>query len=286
MTKLGISISRSVYALAEAGRLDADYIVYYSQIGPERLHEIVKYKPVMLHDLPEPFWLNYENPFLDSVMIPAREMLDTAKSPWLSTGIGASAEPQAHRDGPYREGNDSDLQTREKVIENITRHGKRLREWAGVPLALENFNYHPTNAYEYICEPELFTALLEATGADMLLDLAHARISANNMKWPSVYDYLQALPLHKVREVHFTRPGWEDITHQTYGSVNEGREAAPMGQMVDLHQPVQQDDLDILDWVLSHTPDPYVTLEVEELPEDVVIDQLALMRRFLVERSN
>jgi len=267
MNKLGISISRTVFALAEAGRLDADYIVYYGQLGPQRLHEVVKYKPVMLHDLPEPFWLNYENPFLDSVMIPAREMLDTAKSPWLSTGIGASAEPQAHRGGPYREGNAGDLQTREKVVENITKHGRRLREWAAVPLALENFNYHPTNAYEYICEPELFTSLLEDIGADMLLDLAHARISANNMKWPSVEDYLQAMPLNKVREVHFTRPGWQG------------------DQMVDLHQPVQQDDLEILDWVLDNTPEPYVTLEVEELPEDVVLRQLALMREFLAKRA-
>ncbi len=263
MLKLGIAISRTVYALAQAGRLDVDYIVYYGQIGPQYLQELIKYKPVMLHDLPEPFWLNYENPFLDSLLIPAREMLDTAKCPWLSTGIGASAEPQAHRGGPYREGDASALQTREKVIENITRHGRRLREWAGVPLALENFNYHPTNAYEYICEPELFCSLLEAIQADMLLDLAHARISANNMKWPSLQDYLLALPLPKVREIHFTRPGWQG------------------DQMVDLHQPVQADDLEILDWVLDRTPEPYVTLEVDELPEQVVLDQVALMRQFL-----
>jgi uncharacterized protein (UPF0276 family) len=263
MLKLGISISRTVYDLVEAGRLDVDYIVYYGQRGPARLHNVIKYKPVMLHDLPEPFWLNYENPFLDSVMIPAREMLDTAKSPWLSTGIGASAEPQAHRGGPYREGNASDLQTRERVVENITRHGRHLREWAGIPLALENFNYHPTNAYEYICEPALFSSLLEAIGADMLLDLAHARISANNMKWPSLHAYLEALPLSKVREIHVTRPGWQG------------------DQMVDLHQPVQADDLEILDWVLKHTPNPYVTLEVEELPEATVLEQVALMRRFL-----
>ena len=267
MHKLGISASPSVLALARSGRLDADYVVCYGQSGPARLREFLPYSAVMLHDLPEPFWLNYENPFLDSVTGPAREMLNLCRPPWLSTGIGASAEPQAHRDGPYREGNDEDLQTRQRVIENITRHGRRLREWAGVPLALENFNYHPTNAYEYICEPELFTSLLDAIGADMLLDLAHARISAHNMRWPSWQDYLHALPLSKVKEVHFTRPGWQG------------------DQMVDLHQPVQEDDLEILGWVLDHTPEPYVTLEVGELPEATVVEQLALMRRFLTARG-
>ena len=42
--------------------------------------------------------------------------------------------------------------------------------------------------------------------------------------------------------------------------------------MVDLHQPVQADDLEILDWVLSRTPEPYVTLEVEDLPEAIVLE--------------
>ena len=114
----------------------------------------------------------------------SRELLDNAKSPWFSTGIGASAEPQAHRNGPYREGNPEDLQSRETVTANITKHGRHLVEFlSDTPLLLENFNYHPTNAYEYICEPELFSILLDEIGCGMLLDFAHARISAHNMRW-------------------------------------------------------------------------------------------------------
>jgi uncharacterized protein (UPF0276 family) len=264
MIKLGVTISKPAIALAKEGRLDADYIQYYAQLGVERMHEVLPYKPVMLHDLPEPFWLSYENPFQEDLMKVSRELVDTAKSPWLSTGIGASAEPQAHRNGPYREANIEDLQSRETVIANITKHGRRLKEWLGdTPLLLENYNYHPTNAYEYICEPELFSFLLDEIGCGMLLDLAHARISAHNMGWKDTETYLSAMPLHKVREVHTNRPGWEG------------------DQRVDMHQPLQADDLPILDWVLNHTPTEAVTIEADAMDEATILAQVEMMREFL-----
>lgn len=261
--KLGVSISRTVVELAQEGALDVDYIVYYGQLGEKYLDLLLPHKPLLLHDLPEPFWLNYENPFTDDVLKIGQVLLDRINPPWFSTGIGASAEPQAHRNGPYREGNREDLQPRKQVIYNIIKHTKRLCEWVRMPVLLENFNYHPTNAYEYICEPPVVHEILDATGCGMLLDLAHARISAVNMKWPSEQAYLQALPLERVREIHFTRPGWQG------------------DQRVDLHRPVEQDDLDSLGWVLERTPTRAVTLEVEELPREKLIEQLALMRRFL-----
>ena len=264
--KFGIAISKTVGDLARENALDADYIVYYGQLGMKYVPDLLPHKPLLLHDLPEPFWLNYENPFTDDVLRVGTELMEAIKPPWFSTGVGASAEPQAHRDGPYREGDDDKLQSRETVIANIVKHTERLRDWVKVPVLLENFNYHATNAYEYICEPQQYGEILAATGCGMLLDLAHARISAVNMKWENERAYLSALPLDKIREIHFTRPGWQ------------GEER------VDLHQPVQQDDLDLLDWVLDRTPTEAVTLEVEDLPRDVLLDQIALMRNFLANR--
>ncbi len=262
--QLGVPILKGSYNLLAAGKLDVDYVVYYGQAGVENLHKVAEYsKPIFLHDLARSFWLNYKDPFQDDVMTEARAMLDLAKSPWFSTGIGASAEPQAHRNGPYREADPDQLQSRETVVENIVKHGRRLSEWLGMPLLLENFNYHPTNAYEYICEPALFSSLIEQIGCGVLLDLAHARISAHNMGWSDPRQYLEALPLQKIREVHVTRPGWE-------GS-----------QMVDMHQPLQEDDFELLGWVLSHAPVQAVTVELDDFDEDTVLDQIKMMRRYL-----
>jgi len=262
--QVGVPILKSTYNLLAAGKLDVDYVVFYGQAGLENLRKVVPYgKPIFLHDLASSFWLNYENPFQEEVVTEAKEMLALAKSPWFSTGIGASAEPQAHRNGPYREADPEQLQSRDKVIENIVKHGRRLRQMIDVPLLLENFNYHPTNAYEYICEPGLFSYLIDQIGCDVLLDLAHARISAHNMGWSDARLYLEALPLNKIREIHVTRPGWEG------------------DQRVDLHQPLQADDFELLDWVLRRTPVQAVTIELDEADDDTILAQITMMRSFL-----
>jgi len=196
---------------------------------------------VLLHDISYRFWLNYEDPFDSATMTKARAMLDLVKPPWHSTGIGASAEPQAHTTEFWRGAPAEALQTRERCLANIVRNGKRLAEWVGIPLLLENFNYHPTNAYEYICEPDTFSALLEEVGCDMLLDLAHAQISARNMGGASLTPaiaqaYLKKLPLAKVREIHINHP-FEDGT-----------------QMLDRHLPITEQDLPLLRWTLERTP--------------------------------
>lgn len=269
MIRLGVSVSRTAAQLAAQNQLDVDYVVWYGQMGLNGLDRILPYKPLLLHDLADIFWLNYADPFDPAVMDTTRQILDKIHCPWLSTGIGASAEPQAHRHDPYREADPERLQPREVVIENIIQHGKRLQEWAGIPLLLENFNYHPTRAYEYICEPGLFGDLISAIGCGVLLDLGHARISAWNMpEWSGdVAAYLNAMPLDKVREIHFNRPGWQK------------------GQRVDLHQPVCGDDLEWLSWVLDRTSVEAVTLEIEEVDVPTLEAQLAIMRRFLNERQ-
>ena len=62
MIKLGVAVSKSSVALAKAGRLDADYIQYYGQLGVQPMKEILPYKPVMLHDFPEPFLAQLREP--------------------------------------------------------------------------------------------------------------------------------------------------------------------------------------------------------------------------------
>lgn len=268
MIKLGVPILKSSFKLLEDGKLNVDYVVYYGQAGLENIKKVAPHgKPIYLHDLANSFWQNYENPFKPEVMEEARAMLDIAQSPWLSTGIGASAEPQAHRDGPYREADLNQLQSRDTVIKNIVRHGQHLQAWAGIPLLLENFNYHPTNAYEYICEPGLFSFLIDQIGCGVLLDLAHARISAHNMGWADPKLYLEALPLDKIREVHVTRPGWQG------------------DQMVDLHQPLQSDDFELLGWVLDRAPVEAVTVELDDWDEQTFIEQINIMRSYLNSRS-
>lgn len=142
-------------------------------------------RPVLLHDISYRFWLNYEDPFNRATMDKARAMIDLAQPPWHSTGIGASAEPQGHTTEYWRGAPADALQPRTRCLANIVRNAGKLQAWLGIPLLLENYNYHPTNAYEYVCDPATFSKLMEID-CGMLLDLAHAQISAFNLGWPDV----------------------------------------------------------------------------------------------------
>ena len=265
--KIGATISPALLSLLDNRRIDVDYIEVNGERDLASLQRALALRPVLLHDISYRHWLNYEDPFDDATMHKARTMLDLAKPPWHSAGIGASAEPQAHTTEFWRGAPDSALQPRALCLANIVRNGKRLKEWLGIPLLLENFNYHPTNAYEYICEPDTFSRLLAEIDCDMLLDLAHAQISARNMGAGSVLTldaaqaYLEKLPLARVREIHINHP-FEDGT-----------------QMLDRHGPITAQDLPLLRWTLERTPKAEaITLESHLPSEEALLEEVRLLR--------
>lgn len=230
------------------------------------LERALALRPVLLHDISYNVWLNYENPFDDATMTKARTMIEMARPPWHSTGIGASAEPQGHTTEYWRGALDYALQAREVALANIVRNGKWLKEWLGdIPLLLENFNYHPTNAYEYICEPDTFSQLIDEIGVDVLLDLAHAQISAFNMGWKNPREYLERLPLNKVVEIHINHP------------YNDNGK-----QMLDRHLPIGESDIELLRWVLERTPNAQViNLESDHPSEDALKEEVRLVREVI-----
>lgn len=269
MIRIGIEGSKPLLNLLADRQIEIDFVKLAGDDSLETVEKALNYKPVMIHDVASDFWLNYQDPFIEKTMVHARQVLDAAQCPWFSTGIGASAEPQGHTSPNWRGAELSALQSREVVAENITRNSKHLMEWLGedMPLLLENFNYHPTNAYEYICEPDFFTALINRIGCGMLLDLSHARISAYNMKWASVEQYLNALPLNKVREIHISHP------------------AVKGEQMMDMHEPIQMSDVEILAWALAHTPAEAVSLEVSDNINETILQEQAEMLRTAIKMS-
>jgi uncharacterized protein (UPF0276 family) len=264
MIQIGATTTPALLGLLKEAHIPFDYVKFDSDGGLALLQELLCYRPVLLHDVANHVWLNYADPFDAATMTTAHQLLQAAQPPWFSTGIGASAEPQGHTTPFWRGAAPEALQSRAVVTANIIRNGRRLQEWlGGVPLLLENYNYHPTHAYEYVCEPETFCALIEAIGCGVLLDLAHAQISAHNMGWPDVRSYLQALPLARVREIHTNHPQIDPT----------------LGQMIDRHLPIQPADLELLHWTLAHTPAvEAITLESESPDETTLLNEIALLR--------
>lgn len=74
---------------------------------------------------------------------------------------------------------------------------------AGV-VALEHYPYtEATPHFRYPTDDEVFTKVINDTGCMLLLDLAHARITADTFGI-DVKDYIRALPLDRLVEMHVT----------------------------------------------------------------------------------
>lgn len=114
----------------------------------------------------------------------------------------------------------SEVLGQDALIEVAQEGVARIRKHFGGTLKFEILNYYPTGVYDHVCDPAFIHRFLDALDAQLLLDIGHARISAAHLGYDFAA-YLDALPLHRVTEVHYSRPGlelgvWED-THERPG---------------------------------------------------------------------
>lgn len=96
--------------------------------------------------------------------------------------------------------------TAAELLDTCRRNAEGIRARAPAQLGVENLNYFPTGAYETVCEPDFIREVVEACGLNLVLDLPHAVISAENLRLP-VATYLDRLPLDSVTAIHISRPG-------------------------------------------------------------------------------
>ncbi len=76
-------------------------------------------------------------------------------------------------------------------------------------ILIENLDYHPTGAYEYVCEPRFISEMVKHTGCSVLLDVAHAIISSHCLGMKPI-DFVSAIGLDNIFEVHVNSPLYED----------------------------------------------------------------------------
>ncbi|MDR0547848.1 MAG: DUF692 family protein [Deltaproteobacteria bacterium] len=122
-----------------------------------------------------------------------------------------------------------------------------VRQYYSGPIGAENYNYYPTGLYERIADPRFITRLIKKFGLYLVLDLAHARVSAFNLKTP-ILDYLGQLPLSRVAEIHVSRP-----------YIPKQKNALA----VDTHLPPGPTEWRLLKWLLTRIPPPWPLLVVE-----------------------
>jgi uncharacterized protein (UPF0276 family) len=145
----------------------------------------------------------------------------------------------------------------QRFIQQVTRLARSTR----VPVILENMIPLPFEGYDFEVRPERITEVLEKADCGFVLDTAHARVSAALLGM-DVHDYLNSLPLDRVVQVHVSGPRVRD------------------GRLVDAHEPLQEIDYALLDFVLAQTHPQVVTLEyIRE--RDALREQLLCLQDIL-----
>jgi uncharacterized protein (UPF0276 family) len=148
------------------------------------------------------------------------------------------------------------------IAERLT----RIRELVDTPLAVENLNYFPTDAYRHVCEAGFIDEIVHENDVGLVLDVAHAIITANNTG-QDINEYVHALPLDRVRAVHLSAPGMQG------------------GQWRDLHAAPTSREYAILDGLLPSLPSDVFGVIEHYDSLDAVIACYAELTRFLDERT-
>lgn len=191
------------------------------------------------------------------VLSTTREVLARTEAPWLSVHLGfASAAVAAERDAMVPR---SPVLPRETVRESIVTNARELAAALPVPLLLENLDYWPTGAYEYVSEPAFIADVLEAAPVELLLDLAHAQVAAARLGIP-IDDYLALLPLRRVRELHVSGPRLVE------------------GTLCDAHEPLLEEDYRLIALVLREARPQAVTFEYHGDDAAVVAPEISRLR--------
>jgi uncharacterized protein (UPF0276 family) len=153
--------------------------------------------------------------------------------------------------------------TEDNIYEHMYKQIQILKKNIIVPLLLENIPDSPQDRvkfdhYPYIM-PEQYSRLFIDNDVSFLLDLTHAKITAQYHGW-NIHDYLRQLPLNRVVEIHTNGSGYDKD-----------------GFQADTHQAMVDEDYKLLEWVLNYTNPDIVTLEyngVEKENNDTIIYSL------------
>ena len=148
------------------------------------------------------------------------------------------------------------------AIQRFIKDVRRLQHQVKLPVILENMPSLHTKRYRFESEPAVITRVLEETQTGLLLDLAHARIAAR-ARGISPQEYITALPLERTQQIHLA-------------GVREG----PDGWLYDAHEPLMEEDYQLLAWTLERTKPQLLTLEYFREDPQALSSQISRLQTY------
>jgi uncharacterized protein (UPF0276 family) len=123
-----------------------------------------------------------------------RKMLAETRTPHVNCHLAGTPE--------LKLGNKTD---RNKLLKRWVKEIEILkREFVGYPIISENLPFEPPIPdYHLSSDPELINSAIFETDTGLLLDISHARITADALGF-DYQEYIEKLPLDRLHEVHIT----------------------------------------------------------------------------------
>jgi len=240
---VGISDSPIARSLIEKSALTVDYLEVHGPNLASARQRLPAF-PFLLHNSFYNWSLTHPHALEDNESLSVTlERLERSKAPWFSLHLGFSAADVVFKDQTMAA--ISETLSPETIFERCCQVIHTLKAHLAVPLLLENLDYNPTGAYETICEPDFINAVITATNCEILLDIAHARVSASALGY-DLDAYLAHLPLDRIRQIHVNRP------------------TSVSNRLFDSHAALEEPDFDLIT-TLVHQYHPWaVTLEYNQ----------------------
>ena len=95
----------------------------------------------------------------------------------------------------------------EEALWHVSERVRRVQDFLGSRLLVENVSSYLTYCHSTLTEPEFLAALTEAADCDLLFDVNNAYVNEVNHGDPA-RKFLRHLPLERIREIHLA--GYED----------------------------------------------------------------------------
>jgi uncharacterized protein (UPF0276 family) len=230
---LGCNYSKELIQLLDKGSVDADYIKIglYDKFKEES--KISKaLRPVLLHGVGEEI---FEHAGMKSLNGLDWNKINRAIKEYKSPSIG-------YHLAAFKEDFEEDADE-EAVIERMVTNTKMWSSKIAVPFLVENVPYYPDKGtLRCTTNPNIINEVCERADVDFLLDIAHAKVAAWHRR-ENVYSYILKLPLDRVKEIHVAGT----LMDYDYG-------------LKDKHFEMQEEDYELLKWILKITKPRIITL--------------------------
>jgi len=169
-----------------------------------------------------------------------KKLLDTIDAPWFSDHLCFSSVAGSYLHDLLP------LPCSREALAHVVGRIKRVQDYIGRPLLLENISFYMNMPGSEMSEVEFLSDVLEKADCGLLLDVNNVYVNSINHNFDP-YKYLNALPIERTVQMH--------IAGHTHGE----------DMIIDTHgNPVIEPVFELLDYVLARVPVNAVMLERDQ----------------------